>query len=269
MILTRNLRSLTKVEAAELLGKVEGLQAAVGVDGVLVAMGEMPLIRQVAELCDALEKRQLVSYVVQVHLVEVRDELLSDLGIDVQPLAQVTAAGLAQATGERLTATWAARAEVEALLRAASTDKRAAVVIDPVLCVVAGMPGTHSDQVRYPVQTGTRDGQTGQVDQGVQFIPVGLRVTVTVVPLREGYARLSVTVNDGQVQGETEAGNPVISEREFTTALDVPCGEVVLIGSMRRQVDESAGGKWLKWGRSRERSDRQWVLACELVQVTT
>lgn len=266
-MMVRSLRSLSPKDGQDLLSKVGTLVVNVSPDGVVVALGDMGTLRQLGMVLDALESRQVVSYVVQVQVLEVRDELLRDLGVDAVPLVEVAATSLLESSPQAVTHGLTGSAKLAASLRAAASDKRAAVVLDPLICCVAGVPGTHADQTQVPVTSAIRDGQTGQVDSSTQFIPVGLKLTVEVVPIRDKLARVAITLQDGSQAGES-AGRPVVSKREYTTTADIPCGETFVVGSIRKRSQSASKGKWFQWGSKQQREDVRWVLTAHVVQVT-
>ncbi len=282
--LVRKVRGMTPEEAQALFDSTSGdVQAFVGFDGVAMIVGPLELVEALDQALSQYESAEHTSYLVQLHVIESRDETLRELSLNAQPLLEVTANTLTSWTAQAnspaqsllvpLATTSGSsalngKASLSAMLKATHTDRHSRIVIDPLLCCVLGTQSVHSDQTQYPIRQGTRDAQTGQVDQSVQFIPIGLRVTVEVATVRPLIARLTVRLTDGNVQSETKEGLPITTKREYTSTMDLPTGETVLIGSMRVDKDLKKRGSWFQIGDSREKSNAVWVLFAHVVQVS-
>jgi type II secretory pathway component GspD/PulD (secretin) len=140
-------------------------------------------------------------------------------------------------------------------------------VIDPLLCCVAGQEAVHSDQLQYPLENTTTNAQTGQAQSSVQFVPVGLKLSMNCSSVRPEVVRVLMQIEDGNVQGEVN-DLPKINKRLFSSTYDLPLGKTVLVGSMRRQENVQTRARWLQWGQRSEQQSAVWVVFCRVVQIT-
>lgn len=258
--------------------------AVVTLDGIVVVSEAVEVIEKINEALNILEESEHSSYLIQLHVVQLTDEFIHDVGLDAIPVLDLAAVYLARTTAAAASAAGSAasggatsitvsgqngEASLKALLRATHVDSRVYSLAQPLLSVPEGQVARHREGEQVGIKSSIRDAQTGQVDSGLQFKQVGFEVSASVQMVREGVARLALTLTDSALGPESTADNPRIVDTTCETSSDLPLGETVLIGAMRRKrITDRVGQLW-STGSKKQNTSGVWLLWAKVVRVSS
>lgn len=225
----------------------DGLRGVVGVllstngrmtafpDGVVVVGDRVEVLGRVAQLLDQVEQAPADSWVVQLHLLAVRERSLLDAGVDVEPLADV-AARVAYASGSA-SSSLLANAGFNAFLRATREGEAVRVLSSPLLLVLDGESATFrdGDELRIPRRVVSDQGTVTTV--GFETVQTGFTISIDLRELAPTQARVGLAVDLSQVVGFSDGSLPTVNRQSLETVLSVRSASVYLVGALERQSD--------------------------------
>lgn len=261
--LVRKVRRLTDQglnQAVQVLLSEAG-RAACFNDGLVVVSDRVEVLQRVSGLLDSIESARADSWVVQLYLVAVSDDVKSQFGADTTALANLSysfakaSAGLpaAAASGTTLTSSLSAALSV--------TASKAAVNLigKPLFLLSDGESASFQSGVTVPVPKKTVSDQGTVTTSGFDYVQAGLSASCSLRETTSAGAKLTIGVSIGQITGYVEAA-PIQSKSAFNTVAVVQAGGVYLLGSLdqdEKDVNDSglASRVMLLKGRERKRSN--------------
>lgn len=255
-------RRSPRVPPEQLRQAIDVLKSSIGrvmtYEGGLVVVGDqVEQLRTIAAMLDELERLPSVTWVVQLHVVEMSEQDARDLGLDVTPaldLAVTFGAASANLAGAAaLTTAKAATLEggLTAILRAAASSETMSVVADPLFVVADGSEATYKRGVNYtlPRRVVTQGGAVET--SGYDTITAGFGATVNVREVGPERLRLKLQFTADELERFINE-RPVVRGETLNAEADLSSGGLYLLGSMRRERKQSKAETWLRWGRTRE-----------------
>lgn len=247
-ILVRRSPRLTVSELNQAIGSMasQGGQSVVTADGLVIVSDRIDVLDQVHTLIDELDRAEVTAWVVQLYLITVTDEQLSELGLDLTPKVDLAAAFTATsfaAGGPSMQL----NAEFESLLQAARVNATGSLVADPLLYCLDGQRATYRKGLVLSYEQKAVSDQGTVTTTGFQNIEVGLNVTAQVRELGQGMGLLTVDLTSSEL---TEDGRPIPTRKEerYSSAAPVNAGGCYLLGHVRRDTMTDEGSTWLQPG---------------------
>jgi len=228
----------------------EGVKAAVDVmlsdagrlstfpDGLLVCGDRVEVLERIRDLLDRVEASGAESWVVQLYLVSISESKRRELGIDAQPLVELSYAlatksnsiGLALATPED--AKKVAQA-LTSVLKVSSTSQDVRILAQPLFLLLDGETSKFSSGLSIPLPKKVVSDQGTVTTQGYEYVNTGLDCQASIREMSAQLVRFKVAVDLGQLQGFVEEA-PIQSKDHFETVAVLASGGVYLLGALNR-----------------------------------
>lgn len=231
------------LEIADLLLSDNG-RASVTSDGVLVVADTVEVIQSVAKAVNEINAVSADVWVVQLHVVEnsvEHNKLIEALG----NLSIV----FGFPSDAVLTASYAAQIDGEL------SSRRVRIVSEPVLYCSEGQQTVVSNESEVPFVTSVVVPESGLVTESVEFRPVGLSITATVVSRSSGRGLLTLDYRDDLLLS-SEDGLPLTRGLELTGNYEIGHNDTVLLAEVRgtQTTEVKSVGSNLVGGKGRSES---------------
>lgn len=253
-VLVRRCRRLSQEEAQAVLGSLLGGDSTAAFstkDGLVVYTDRVPVVRKLAEMLEALEQVESVTWCAQIWVTSASRSDLRDLGIDATPAVQVAAVLAGSAGGlSPLGASGAVgQIKLDGALRAIATGECGRVLADPLVLLVDGGETIIRRGSKIPYRTSNIQLQQGatQTTGRVQTINTGVTLTVSAREVSADRCRVAVALELSEMEALVD-GLPQIRGEELDAEADLVAGQLYLLGSLVRQQESSVRRKWLQWG---------------------
>lgn len=283
-----------RLEADQINEAVQSLLSDLGrctvqSDGLTVVADRVEILQRVESMIRQIEASPSVTWVVQFHLLSVRDDAVNELGLDVVPALELSAklAALSSSSGASGAVTSAAAAAaaaasstpqksgadltggLDAMLKASATSDVVEVMAEPLLLCVDGSVGTWKRGERIPVPNRIVSQGNGGVTTttgSYQYIQTGFDMECTVRELSESMARAKIRMDLSSLNGFVDVAPRTLNEG-FKLETDIRSGGVYLIAALRGREDKKNLGTWLKIGKRDNLSGRLIVVWCRTYRV--
>ncbi len=254
-VLVRRVRRLGREEIQQAVGvhlTQEGKVACFD-DGLLVVGDRVAILERIGDVLDEVEKAQSPCWCVQCYIVSLTDADIRDVGLDVAPALEVSAAF---ASGSQLAglSSLSARGGLEAVLQASSSTDKNRVVAQPLFLLGDGEKASVKRTVSYPVPSDSVSQDGSVTARGWQYIEAGLTLEVELRERSAGSARLGVNLEVSDVEGFKEEA-PIKAAEAFVSSATIESGGVYLLGSLERDRSRVGRWSWFQW-RSKTDSER-------------
>lgn len=193
-------------------------------NGYLVVSDRVEVLAKIAEAADAVRSAPRDVWLIQLHVVTVSGSDSIDLGTDAQAAIELAASTTSAAV---------ATAGITATLEAVRRDRSNHVDWEPTFVLTAGQPVRFGDTQKLPIVSRTSSEARDLTSEVVTFIEIGRTADLSVRPLGDGSAVLSVDLSDEQVI-ELVSGRPRSAGYRFSGQVEVRDCSTVLLGSVRR-----------------------------------
>lgn len=218
-------------------------------DGLVVVTDTVEVLNRVADLLESVEAAEAVTWVVQMHVVQLTDRDIRDLGLDTVPALEVAAVLGDASSGKVLSVETDLTASLKSVLQFANEKGRSGVLAEPLFLLVDGEEGILNRTRRVPVENSVVDPRSGAISRNYTFTEVGLQFRLTLRELNWKTARASIFISLGDVEAQGEEGRPPITrQQEMTLSADMTAGGVYLVGALRDGNSESSQKGGLKLG---------------------
>ncbi|AMV21752.1 hypothetical protein [Planctomyces sp. SH-PL14] len=218
-------------------------------DGLVVVTDTVEVLNRVADLLESVEAAEAVTWVVQMHVVQLTDRDIRDLGLDTVPALEVAAVLGDASSGKLLSVETDLTASLKSVLQFANEKGRAGVLAEPLFLLVDGEEGILNRTRRVPVENSVIDPRSGAISRNYSFTEVGLQFRLTLRELNWKTARANIFISLGDVEAQGEEGRPPITrQQEMTLSADMTAGGVYLVGALRDGNSESSQKGGLKLG---------------------
>lgn len=265
-VLVRKVRRLT---GQDLAWAVETLLSEFGrsrayPDGLVVVSDRVEVLGRVSELLDSVEAAPSDTWVVQLFLIQSNEGDEGEFGVDVRPVADLSASFLAASSLGDVQSAGSVAGSLSALLRASRTQTGLEVIADPLLLILDGSSGEFADGQRVPIARRSVSDQGTVTVSGFDFVQTGLQVKVNLREVGLNAARLGIDVELSDIVGFVADEAPITSRRALQCELVARSSGVYLVGSLRRDESRSTvdgiAGLVSAWDRDRS-SVQVWLKA--------
>ena len=261
-VLVRRVRRLSEKEindAVQVLLSEFGRVRAYA-DGLVVVGDRVEVLQRVQELIDGIENAPAVSWVVQMHVVTITDSDLKELGLEVEPAAELAytfsaasggsvVGGVSDETAAKL------KAGLSGVLKVAREKGRSNVLAEPVFVLLDGGQAKYSKGQRVPIPKRVVSDQGTITTAGYDEVQTGFEMSINLREISADDARVTVEVKQSDISGFVEQA-PILAAENVNADLLMRAGGVYLVGSVSRKSDaKKTGLGWLLGGRREEKAE--------------
>lgn len=214
-------------------GKVVSLEG-----GLAVVSDRVEVLGRVAEMLDQVEQAPAEAWVIQLHLISMTDLRQHELGVDVDPSADL-AMTFARASGGDVTQAVRLGAVLTAALRMSRSTDSIRVLAQPLLTLVDGGSASHKDVESVPVPRKTTSPEGTVTTEDFDRVEAGLIIKVDLRDMGARRARLQLAAEISELTGYVETA-PIVVKTTYETATIVESAGVYLLGSLQ-QTKERRG----------------------------
>lgn len=218
-------------------------------DGLVVVTDTVEVLSRIAEMLEQVEAAEAVTWVVQLHVVQLTRRDIKDLGMDVVPALEVAATLGDASSGKLLSLETDLTASLKSVLQFANEKGQGGIVAEPMFLLVDGQEAKLNRTRRVPYETAVVSPQAGTISRNFVFQEVGLQFRVKLRELNWQSARASIFISLGDIESQGTDGRPPITrQQELTMSADMRAGGVYLIGALRDGSLENSQKGGLKFG---------------------
>jgi type II secretory pathway component GspD/PulD (secretin) len=203
-------------------------------DGLVVVSDRVEVLQRVSGLLDAIESARADTWVIQLYLVAVSDDVKATFGADTTALANLSYSFAKASAGLPISSTPGGGSLTSSLSAALSTTASKAsvrLVGKPLFLIGDGESANFQSGVTVPVPKKTVSDQGTVTTSGFDYIQAGLSASCSLRETTSAGAKLTVGVSIGQITGYVENA-PVQTKSTFNTVAVVQAGGVYLLGSL-------------------------------------
>jgi len=211
-------------------------------DGLLVCGDRVEVLDRIRDLLDRVEASGAESWAVQLYLISLSESKATELGINAQPLIELSYAFASKSNGLGLSTTTPEDLKkltnaLTSVLKASATSQDIRIVAQPLFLLLDGESSKFSSGISIPIPKRVVSDQGTVTTQGYEFVNSGLDCDASIREVSAQLVRFKVAVELGQLQGFVEQA-PIRSKDRFETVAVLASGGVYLLGSLSR--DERA-----------------------------
>jgi len=211
-------------------------------DGLLVCGDRVEVLERIRDLLDRVEASGAESWAVQLYLISLSESKATELGINSQPLIELSYALASKSNGLGLSATTPEdikklSSALTSVLKASASSQDIRIVAQPLFLLLDGESSKFSSGISIPIPKRSVSDQGTVTTQGYEFVNSGLDCDASIREVSAQLVRFKVAVELGQLQGFVEQA-PIRSKDRFETVAVLSSGGVYLLGSLTR--DEQA-----------------------------
>lgn len=238
-------------------------------DGLLVVADRVEVLGRVHDLLDSVERAETPTWCVQLHLVALSAEDVSQLGIEATPALEISAA-FARASGPGMLTGIAPQSSLNAglaaVLEAARRRSSSSLVAEPLFLLVDGSSAELVRGARVPIPRRTVSDQGTTTTQGYDFVQTGLQFGLTLREVSDQSARLALELTSSEISDYVE-GAPVTLEERFSGESVVTSGGVYLLGSITRSESRRNDAVGFRTGGDQSEGGRVLQIWCRATRV--
>lgn len=250
-------RRVTRLDSVQLETAIKTVltdkgQVFVAPDGVIVVTDQFQVLERVESVIDGIEKANLVSWVVQLYIVQMSDKDIRNLGIDVTPAASLAYTMAAATKGNSVTL-GKLEASFNAMIRAEDSYSSNRMMAEPLFSLTDGEKASfiRGDTIPVPQRTVTDQGTVSVT--GYTQIQTGVTVDVMVREQNPELVRLQVDLILNDIVELINGESPRTTGETYSCKSLLRSGQVALIGSLERRRKKSVASQWFKYGNDSEK----------------
>jgi len=207
-------------------------------DGLLIVGDRVEVLERIRDLLDRVEASGAESWAVQLYLISLSESKATELGVNAQPLVELSYALASKSNGLGLSATTPddikkLTTALTSVLRASATSQDIRIIAQPLFLLLDGESSKFSSGVSIPIPKRSVSDQGTVTTQGYEFVNSGLDCDASIREVSAQLVRFKVAVELGQLQGFVEEA-PIRSKDRFETVAVLSSGGVYLLGSLTR-----------------------------------
>ncbi len=212
---------------------------AVAYDDGLVVIGDtVEVLRRVSEMLDGIDSAPSNSWVVQMYIVDLRDELSETFGVDVS-LDSELALNLAEST-KSSNSYAAANGVLSTILKAEREKANINMIARPMFVLMDGGSSRFTSGERVPVPKKVVSDNGTVSTSGFEYIQTGLDFNCSVRESTIDTCKLGIDISVSSVVGYVENSAPITNSQDFTTTAYVKTGGVYLLGSVKKATQAAS-----------------------------
>ncbi len=230
-------RVVKRMRAADLQQAISSLLSqhgrAVAYDDGLVVIGDtVEVLRRVAEMLDGIDSAPSNSWVVQMFIVDLRDELSETFGVDAS-LDGELALNLAESTRSGNSYA-AANGVLNAIIKADRQRSNISTIARPMFVLMDGSSSKFTSGQRVPIPKKVVSDNGTVSTSGFEYIQTGLDFNCSVRESTADSCKLGIDISMSSVTGYVENSAPITNTQNFATTAFVKTGGVYLLGSIKK-----------------------------------
>jgi len=207
-------------------------------DGLLICGDRVEVLERIRDLLDRVEASGAESWAVQLYLISLSESKATELGINSQPLIELSYSLATKSNGLGISATTPEDIKklanaLTSVLQASATSQDIRIVAQPLFLLLDGESSKFSSGVSIPIPKRSVSDQGTVTTQGYEFVNSGLDCDASIREVSAQLVRFKVAVELGQLQGFVEEA-PIRSKDRFETVAVLASGGVYLLGSLTR-----------------------------------
>jgi len=207
-------------------------------DGLLVCGDRVEVLERIRDLLDRVEASGAESWAVQLYLISLSESKATELGINSQPLIELSYSLATKSNGLGISTTTPDDIKkltnaLTSVLKASATSQDIRIVAQPLFLLLDGESSKFSSGVSIPIPKRSVSDQGTVTTQGYEFVNSGLDCDASIREVSAQLVRFKVAVELGQLQGFVEEA-PIRSKDRFETVAVLASGGVYLLGSLTR-----------------------------------
>jgi type II secretory pathway component GspD/PulD (secretin) len=216
-------------------------------DGLLVCGDRVEVLERIRDLLDRVEASGAESWAVQLYLISLSETKATELGINAQPLIELSHALATKSNGLGLSTTTPDDIKklsnaLTSVLKASASSQDIRIVAQPLFLLLDGESSKFSSGISIPIPKRSVSDQGTVTTQGYEFVNSGLDCDASIREVSAQLVRFKVAVELGQLQGFVEEA-PIRSKDRFETVAVLSSGGVYLLGSLSRdERNQSVSG---------------------------
>jgi pilus assembly protein CpaC len=178
----------------------------------------------------------------KVKVVEIKRDILKELGIDLNAAFAISNFAAGFATGNPISGSFVQSGlsfsgddfSVDAVVRAMEQDGVVKTLAEPTLTAVSGAPAKFHAGGEYPY---TVCQTTNAIrDCTVYFKPYGVSLDFTPTVLSEGRISLNISSEVSELGSAAASGEPTIDTRRTQTTVEIPSGGAMMLSGLIKDV---------------------------------
>ncbi len=245
-VLVRRVRGLGSDQISQAISTVgTDTKIAVYPDGLIVVSGLPETLQRVSQVLDEIESSRPGVWVVQLYLVTMTRDDLTELGLDVTPALDVA---LTYGIGSQGISAGELNVGLSALLTAARSRSSMGITAEPLFYLIDGEQGHFERATTIPIAKRSVSDQGTVTTTGYQSFQAGTFVDVSLREMAGGAVRLEYDIELSILRSVTEDGFPSSDNRGYSGKSLCQSGGVYLLGAIDLTEDRTGRGTWLHSG---------------------
>ena len=180
----------------------------------------------------------------KVRVVEIKRDILKELGVDLNAAFNVSNFGLALATANPVSASFLGGAasysgsnvNVDAVLTAMESDGIVRTLAEPNLTAVSGAAAKFHAGGEYPYTVCDNSGTNNTRYCTVYFKPYGVSLDFTPTVLSENRISLKIKTEISELGAAAASGEPSLDTRKAETVVEIPSGGAMMLAGLIKDV---------------------------------
>jgi pilus assembly protein CpaC len=197
-----------------------------------------------ANIVNAMRIAEGDQVMLKVKVVEIKRDILKELGVDLSAAFSVSNFGMAIATGNPMSGSFfGANAiyrgddvTIEGTLRAMETDGVVRILAEPNLTAVSGAAAKFHAGGEYPYTVCDAVSTNGSRYCSVYFKPYGVSLDFTPTVLSENRISLQIRTEISELGTPAASGEPTIDTRQAQTVVEIPSGGAMMLAGLIKDV---------------------------------
>lgn len=241
-------------------GRVVSIQG-----GLVVVSDRVEVLGRVSEMLEQVEQAPAEAWVIQLHMISMTDLRQHEMGVDVDPSADL-AMTFARASGGDATQALRLGAVLSAALKLSRTSDSIRVLAQPLLTVVDGGSASHKDVESVPVPKKTTSPEGTVTTEDFERIEAGLIIKVDLRDMGSRRARLQLSAEISELTGYVESA-PIVVKTTYETATIVESAGVYLLGSLQQTKERRGKAGTLGTVDIRDDRSRTWQVWARVYKI--
>lgn len=251
-VLVRRVRGL---KADQIQAAIRTVSSSVAVqafpDGLVVCSDLPETLSRVSDVLDQIEASRPGVWVVQLYLVTMSRDDMTDLGLDITPALDVA---LAYGVGSGGVSSGHLDVGLSALLTAARERSTMGVTAEPLFYLIDGESSVFERATQIPIARRAVSDQGTVTVTGYDTFKAGTLVTVEIREVAGQAVRLTYQLELSSLRAVTSDGFPSSDRRTYNGVSHLQSGGVYLLGSIDLTEERQGRGTWLHTGISESNS---------------
>ena len=197
-----------------------------------------------ANIVNAMKIAEGDQVMLKVKVVEIKRDILKELGVDLNAAFSVNNFGLALATSNPVASSFlgasgsysGSNLNVDAVLTAMETDGVVRTLAEPNLTAVSGAAAKFHAGGEYPYTVCDYSTSSNGRYCSVYFKPYGVSLDFTPTVLSENRISLQIKTEISELGSVAASGEPSLDTRQAQTVVEIPSGGAMMLAGLIKDV---------------------------------